>query len=65
MADERHVGIDAEGLEQGIEMRAVLDEAVAVGAAGLELGGVPHADQVGRDAAAVTLEMGDHVAPQI
>ena len=39
-------------LEQGIEVVAVLDEAIRAGATVRQLVGIAHADQVGRDAAA-------------
>jgi hypothetical protein len=41
-----------QGLEQGIEIAAVLDEAIRVVATVRQLVGVAHADQVGGDAAA-------------
>ena len=41
-----------QGLEQGVEVAAVLDEAIRAGATVGQLVGVAHADQVGGDAAA-------------
>ena len=43
----------------------MLYEAVAVRSARLELGRVPHADQIGRDAAAKLLQVRDDVAPEV
>ena len=44
--------VHIQGLEQGVEVAAVLDEAIRAGAAVRQLVGVAHADQVGGDAAA-------------
>jgi hypothetical protein len=41
-----------QGLEQGVEVATVLDEAIRAGATVRQLVGVAHADQVGGDAAA-------------
>ena len=62
---EGHVLRDAERLEERVQVPAVLDERVAVGAAVLELVRVAHADQVRRDAAPLALEVRDDVPPQI
>src|SRR5262245_51746138 len=63
--DERDPLADAELLEERVEMAAVLDEAIRVRAARDELVGVAHPDEIGRDAASRTLEVRDHVAPEI
>src|SRR5215467_13346226 len=54
-----------QSVEQGIEVAAVLDEAVRAGATVRELVRVAHADQVGGDAAASWLQMRQHVPPQV
>ena len=54
-----------QGLKQGVEVAAVLDEAVRAGATVRQLVGVTHADQVGGDAAALFLEVRQHVAPEV
>src|SRR5207245_1806100 len=53
------------GLEQGVEVAAVLDEAIRAGATVRQLVGVAHADQVGGDAAASWLQVRQHVAPEV
>ena len=62
--DERDVRADIERLEAARRGSAVLDEAVASGRR-RELVGVAHADQVGRDAAALVCEVRHHVAPEV
>jgi hypothetical protein len=52
-------------LEQGVEVAAVLDEAIRAGATVRQLVGVAHADQVGGDAAAEWLQVRQHVAPEV
>src|SRR5690348_14083375 len=54
-----------QGLEQGVEVAAVLDEAIRAGAAVRQLVGVAHADQVRGDAAAQRLQVRQHVAPEV
>src|SRR5258708_215875 len=54
-----------QGLEQGVEVAAVLDEAIRAGATVRQLVGVAHADQVGGDAAASWLQVRQHVAPEV
>jgi hypothetical protein len=65
MDDEGDPLAHIQGLEQGIEVAAVLDEAIRTGAAIRQLVGVPHADQIGGDAAASWLQIRQHVAPEI
>src|SRR5262249_29257453 len=65
MDDEGDALVHIEGLEQGVEVAAVLDEAIRAGAAVGQLVGVAHADQVGGDAAAWWLQVRQHVAPEI
>jgi hypothetical protein len=57
--------VHIQGLEQGVEVAAVLDEAIRGEATVGQLVGVAHADQVGRDAAASALQVRQHVAPEI
>ena len=52
MDDERDPLVHIQGLEQGVEVTAVLDEAIGARAAVGQLVGVAHADQGGGDAAA-------------
>ena len=52
MDDEGDPLSHIQGLKQGVEVAAVLDEAVRAGATVRQLVGVTHADQVGGDAAA-------------
>ena len=54
-----------ERVEQGVEVAAVLDEAIRAGATVRQLVGVAHADQVGGDAAASWLQVRQHVAPEV
>jgi hypothetical protein len=56
---------DAERREQRIEILPVLDESIASRPAAVELLGVAHADQVGRDAPAAGGEVRDHVPPEV
>jgi hypothetical protein len=56
---------DAQRFEEPVEVAAVLDKAVAVGARRRELLGIAHADQVGGEAAVERREVGDDVAPQV
>src|SRR6516162_4928832 len=65
MDDERDTLAHIQGLEQGIEVAAVLDEAIRAGATVRQLVGVAHADQVGSDAATSWLQVRQHVAPEI
>ena len=46
-------------------MAAVLDEGVRPWTRVVELVGVTHSDQIGRDATTQTDEVGEHVAPQV
>jgi len=55
MDDESDTLAHIERLEQGVEVAAVLDEAIRAGATVRQLVGVAHADQVGHDAAALRL----------
>src|SRR5262249_49878493 len=48
-----------------VEVAAVLDEAIRAGATVRQLVGGSHADQVGGDAAAPSLQGRQHVAPQV
>ena len=52
MDDEGDPLMHIQGLEQGVEIAAVLDETIRVGATVGQLVGVAHADQVGGDTAA-------------
>ena len=52
-----------QSFEQGIEVTAMLNEAIGVGTAVRQLLGVSHADQVGSDATAQCLQVRQHVAP--
>ncbi len=51
--------------EQRVEILAMLDEAIAVRAAVRQLLGIPHADQVRRNAAPKALGVGDDVPPEV
>ncbi len=51
-------------LKQGVEVAAVLDEAIRARTV-RQLVGVAHADQVGGDAAAAWLQVRHHVAPEV
>ena len=55
MDDECYLLAHIQGLEQGVEVAAVLDEAIRAGATVRQLVGVAHADQVGGDTAALWL----------
>src|SRR5262245_28522831 len=57
--------VHIQGLEQGVEVAAVLDETIRAGATIRQLIGVPHADQIGGNAAASCLQVRQHVAPEI
>src|SRR5205823_3411066 len=59
MDDEGDPLVHIQGLEQGVEVAAVLDEAIRAGATVRQLVGVAHADQVGGDAAASWLRCGN------
>src|SRR6266853_4015141 len=65
MDDEGDPLAHIQGLEQGVEVAAVLDEAIRAGATVRQLVGVAHADQVGGDTAASWLQVRQHVAPQV
>jgi hypothetical protein len=65
MDDEGDPLVHIQGLEQGVEVAAVLDEAIRAGATVRQLVGVAHADQVGGDAAASWLQVRQHVAPEV
>src|SRR5262245_32092717 len=65
MNDEGDPLAHIQGIEQGVEVAAVLDEAVRAGATVRKLVGVAHADEVGGDAAALWLQVRHHVAPEI
>jgi hypothetical protein len=60
--DERDALEGSDLLEEGIQVAAVVDEAVALVWSRI---GVAHPDQVGRDAAAERLQVRDDVAPQV
>ena len=55
----------SQGLEQGVEVAAVLDEAIRAGATIRQLVGVPHADEIGGDAPASRLHVWQDVPPEI
>ena len=57
--------VHMKGLEQGVEVAAVLDEAIRAGATVRQLVGVAHADQVGGDAAASRLQMRQDISPEV
>src|SRR5258706_15620359 len=63
--DEGDPFMHTECREQGVEVAAVLNKGVRAGAAGRELVGVAHADEVGRDTVPELLEVRDHIAPEI
>src|SRR5882762_9374429 len=65
MDDERDPLAHIQGLEQGVEVAAVLDEAIRAEATVRQLVGVAHADQVGGYAAAEYLQVRQHVAPEV
>jgi hypothetical protein len=65
MDDEGDPLAHIQGLEQSVEVAAVLDEAIRAGATIRQLVGVTHADQIGSDAAASWLQVRQHVAPEI
>jgi hypothetical protein len=65
MNDEGDPLVQIQGLEQGVEVAAMLDEAIGAGATVRQLVGVAHADQVGGDAAASWLQVRQHVAPEV
>jgi hypothetical protein len=65
MYDEGDPLVQIQGLEQGIQVAAVLDEAIGAGATVRQLVGVAHADKVGGDAAASWLQVRQHVAPEV
>lgn len=65
MDDEGDPFAHVQGLEQGVEIAAVLDEAIRVGTAVRQLVGIAHADQVGGDAATQRLQVRQHIAPEI
>src|SRR5258707_7036234 len=65
MDDEGDPLVHFQGLEQGVEVAAVLDEAIRAGATVRQLVGVAHADQVRGDAAAAWLQVRQHVAPEV
>jgi hypothetical protein len=56
---------DAQRLQQGVEVAAVLDDGVGARAARRQLVRVAHPDQVGGDQAAESLEVREDVAPQV
>src|SRR5258707_10752398 len=63
--DEGDPLMHTECREQGVDVAAVLNKGVRAGAAGRELVGVAHADEVGRDTVPALLEVRDHIAPEI
>jgi hypothetical protein len=65
MDDKGDALVDIQGLEQSVEVAAVLDEAIRAEATLRQLVGVAHADQVGGDAAASWLQVRQHVAPEV
>src|ERR1700691_418768 len=65
MDDESDPLAHIQGLEQGVEVSAVLDEAIRAGATIRQLVGVTHANQAGSDAAASWLQVRQYVAPEI
>jgi hypothetical protein len=65
MDDQGDTLAHIQGLEQGVEVTAVLDEPVRAGPAVRQLVGVTHADQIGGDAAAEWPQVRDDVAPEI
>src|SRR5258708_26712120 len=65
MDDEGDALAHIQGVEQGVEVAAMLDEAIRTGATVRQLVGVAHADQVRGDAAALWLQVRQHVAPEV
>jgi hypothetical protein len=65
MDHQRNPFAHIQGLEQGVEIAAVLDEAIRAGATVRQLVGVAHTDQIGSNAAASWLQVRQHVAPEI
>ena len=65
MDDEGDSLAHIQGLEQGVEVAAVLDEAIRTGTTVRQLVGIAHADQVGGDASAEWLQVRQHVAPEV
>ena len=65
MDDQGYALAHIESLEQGVEVAALLDEAIRAGATVRQLVGVTHADQVRGDAAAKWLQVRQHVAPEV
>jgi hypothetical protein len=65
MHDEGDPFAHIQGLEQGVEVSAMVDEAIRARAAVRQLVGVAHADEVGRDAAASWLQVWQHITPEI
>jgi hypothetical protein len=53
------------GIEQGVEVAAVFDEATRAGATFRQLVRVAHANQVGGDAEALRLQVRQHIAPKV
>ena len=60
--DQGDLAREPERLEPGVEVSCVIREAVGAGG---RPAGVAHADEVGRQATAMGLDEGDHVAPEI
>src|SRR6476660_2159754 len=63
--DQRHAVAHVEGLEERVEVCAVLDEPVGVRPAVGQLPGVPHPHEVRGDAPAEAAQVRDHVAPLV
>src|SRR5262245_40786443 len=63
--DERDPLVNTQVVEQGIEVTAVLDEPIRSGSTVRQLVGLAHTDQIGGDAAAVWLEVRQHIAPEV
>src|SRR5262245_7832048 len=65
MDDEDDPFAHVQSLEQGVEVAAVLYEAIRVRAAVRQLTGIAYADQVGSDAAAERQQVWQYVAPKV
>jgi hypothetical protein len=65
VADEDGVAVDAQLVEQRVEVRLVLCKRVALVARARELGRVAVAHEIGRDHPAAIRHVRDHVAPQV
>ena len=64
MQYQRDVLVDAEGIEEPVEVDAVLHEAVGARARYRQLVGVTEADEIRCNATPEVLDVRDHVSPQ-